>query len=64
MDTSYYNAVDKMEKINVDADYKVGWMSGYLHNPEREEQLLNEAYESGFEDGGNGETGNFDKWAK
>jgi hypothetical protein len=63
MDKTYYNAVDKMEKMNVSREYQLGWMGGYLANPEREEQRVNDAYEAGFEDGGNKSTDGFDAWA-
>jgi hypothetical protein len=40
-----------MQKANVSREYVVGWASGYLHNPQREEQRLNDAYEAGYADG-------------
>lgn len=63
MDQSYYDAVDKMEKMNVSREYQLGWMGGYLQNPEREEQRVTEAYEAGYEDGESKSTDNFEDWA-
>ena len=62
MNQEYYQAVDKMEKLGVSNEYIQGWMGGYLQNPKREEQRVNEAYEAGYEDGENKDTSNFDKW--
>ena len=59
----YYDAVDQMERMNVDREYLQGWIGGYMHNPKREEQRITEAYEAGYEDGENKETSNFEKWA-
>jgi len=59
----YYDAVDRMQKMNVDPEYIQGWIGGYMKNPQREEQRRNDAYEAGYTDGENGETGNFENWA-
>ena len=56
MDSKYYDTVTKLEKDGTDREYIVGWMSGYLHNPEREEQRVNDAYSAGYEDGKEGST--------
>ncbi|HEB55235.1 MAG TPA: hypothetical protein ENI98_02805 [Gammaproteobacteria bacterium] len=64
MNQTYYDAVCKMEEMGVDSEYIQGWQGGFVHNPEREEQRLNEAYSAGFEDGKNQTTENFAKWAK
>ncbi len=64
MDQTYYDAVSKMEEMNVDREYVLGWMGGYLENPEREEQRVTEAYEAGYEDGQGKSTDNFGDWAK
>jgi len=37
--------------MGVSNDYFTGWAGGYLENPEREEQRVNDAYEAGYEDG-------------
>ena len=58
----YYTAIDKMEKANVARDYIVGWASGFLQNPKKEEQRINDAYESGYTDGEAKNDGNFDGW--
>lgn len=60
----YRDATTKMEQTGVDADYVLGWQSGYLGHPKREEQRLTEAYEAGFEDGQAHNLNNFANWAK
>lgn len=62
MDDNYHNTVKTMEAQNVNRDYIVGWMGGYLENPPREEQRLNEAYDAGYEDGKNKVSDAFSKW--
>lgn len=64
MDQNYYNAVTEMEKMQVDREYLLGWMGGYLENPMREEQRVNEVYEAGYTDGQKRATDNFAKWVK
>ena len=46
MNSAYYEAIDRMGKKGVDPEYVNGWASGFLHNPKREEQRVNEAYEA------------------
>jgi hypothetical protein len=60
----YYNAVDKMQKMQVDSEYVHGWIGGYMGNPKREEQRITEAYEAGYEDGEGSDVSKFDAWAK
>ena len=38
----YYDTITAMEKKGVDKEYINGWACGFLHNPKREEQRLNE----------------------
>lgn len=64
MNQEYYDNVTKMEQAGVDPEYIQGWQGGYLHNPEREEQRVTEAYSAGFEDGKAKSTDNFSKWVK
>ncbi len=64
MNQEYYDAVTKMEGLNVDPEYVQGWQGGYLLNPEREEQRVNEAYSAGYEDGKAHNMDNFDNWKK
>lgn len=64
MTNTYYDAISKMEKSGVDAEYINGWASGFLRNPKREEQRVNEAYDAGYNDGVEGETNNFTSWVK
>lgn len=62
MDQAYRDATTEMEKLGVNVEYIIGWQGGYLGHPEREEQLLNEAYEAGREDGLNKVVDNFNDW--
>lgn len=62
MDQTYYSAVKKMEEMNVNREYILGWIGGYLQNPMREEQRVTEPYEAGYEDGSNQETQKFEGW--
>lgn len=62
MDQAYRDATTKMEEMNVQHDYIVGWQGAYLGHPEREEQNITDAYTAGFEDGTEKETGNFGDW--
>ena len=64
MSTAYYEAIDKMQKKGVDPEYINGWACGCLHNPKREGQRLNEAYEAGYADGWEKNAGGFDAWVK
>lgn len=63
MNPMYYQTIDKMEKAKVSRDYIIGWASGFLGNPKREEQRLNEAYEAGYDDGAGRKTDGFTGWA-
>jgi len=64
MNQEYYDSVTKMEQAGVDPEYIQGWQGGYLHNPEREEQRVTDAYTAGFEDGKAKNADNFSKWVK
>ncbi len=64
MTNTYYEAINKMEKSGVDADYINGWACGFLRNPKREEQRITEAYEAGYNDGMEGKNDSFSSWAK
>ena len=61
---SYHAHVDAMEKAGVDAEYIQGWQGGFLINPIREEQRVNDAYNAGYEDGTARNMDNFKKFAK
>ena len=56
MNKTYYDTISTMEKKGVDKEYINGWACGFLHNPKREEQRLNDAYNAGFDDGHAGKT--------
>ena len=62
MNDLYYDTINKMEKANVSREYVVGWASGYLQNPKREEQRVNDAYDAGYTDGEEKNTENFSNW--
>lgn len=62
MDQTYYDAVTKMEQMGVNEDYVMGWQSGYLQLPQREEQRVTEAYEAGFADGEEKNLDNLADW--
>jgi hypothetical protein len=62
MNQSYRDAITKMEEMNVNPEYILGWQGGYLGHPKREEQRVNEAYDAGFEDGEEKSTDNFGNW--
>lgn len=64
MNQTYYEAVTKMEKAGVDPEYINGWQCGFLLNPKREEQRLNDAYDAGYDDGTSHNADNFNKWLK
>ena len=64
MNQAYYDAVTKMEEMGVDPEYIQGWQGGYVLNPEREEQRVNDAYNAGYEDGKARSTDNFGDWVK
>ena len=62
MDQAYRDATTEMEKLGVNEEYVIGWQTGYLGHPEREEQLLNEAYDAGRTDGQEKSVENFSDW--
>ena len=51
-----------MEEMGVNPEYIQGWQGGYLLNPEREEQRVNDAYNAGYEDGKAHNMDNFANW--
>ena len=64
MDNFYNESIDTMQKAGVNTDYITGWASGYLGNPSREEQRVNDAYQSGYEDGQAKNAGNYSIWSQ
>lgn len=62
MNQAYRDATTKMEEMNVNQEYILGWQGGYLAHPKREEQRVNEAYDAGYEDGEAKSTDNFGNW--
>jgi len=64
MDSAYYKAIDQMQKKKVDSEYVIGWASGFLHNPKREEQRANEAYEAGYAAGLEKKTDGWEAWVR
>ena len=64
MSNPYYETVDRMQKQGVDPEYINGWAGGFLHNPKREEQRLNEAYEAGYTHGLENNVAGFEAWIR
>ena len=64
MNTVYYETIDTMQKKGVDPEYINGWASGFLHNPRREQQRVNEAYEAGYAQGLDKNAGGFQAWIR
>ena len=64
MNSIYYEAIDRMQKAGVDPEYISGWASGYLHNPRREQQHVNETYEAGYAHGFEKDSGRFEAWIR
>lgn len=62
MSNAYYETINTMEKTGVSPEYINGWACGYLHNPKREEQRVNDAYEAGYTDGWEKKTDGFKSW--
>jgi hypothetical protein len=64
MGTPYYDAIDAMQKKQVDPEYINGWASGFLHNPKREEQRANDAYAAGYAAGLEQKTEGCEAWIR
>lgn len=64
MDQTYRDTTTQMEATKVKLEYVIGWQSGYLGHPMREEQRLTEAYEAGYEDGREKSTNNYGNWVE
>lgn len=64
MSNAYHEAIDRMEKSGVDPEYINGWACGYLHNPKREEQRVNAAYEAGYAHGLKRDVSGFQAWIR
>jgi len=64
MGTVYYDTIDQMQRKGVDLEYINGWASGFLHNPKREEQRVNEPYEAGYAHGLEKNTSGFQAWIR
>ncbi len=62
MDKIYYQTIDAMEKKHINPEYINGWACGFLHNPKREEQRLNDAYDAGYSDGWDRKVDGFSGW--
>jgi len=60
----YHDTVVAMEKAGADPEYVQGWQGGFLINPKREEQRVNDAYNAGYDDGVAHKTDGFKSWAK
>ncbi len=62
MDQAYRDTTTEMQKLGVNEEYIIGWQGGYLGHSEREEQLLNDAYEAGRADGREKSVDGFRNW--
>ncbi|MGD8348554.1 MAG: hypothetical protein PVI79_04930 [Gammaproteobacteria bacterium] len=62
MNQVYRDAISKMEEMNVQQEYLLGWQGGFLGHPLREEQRITEAYQAGYDDGREKSTDNFADW--
>jgi len=62
MNTEYHDFTVKMESEGVNPEYIQGWQGGYVNNPEREEQRVNEAYSAGYEAGLEKKMDDYDDW--
>jgi hypothetical protein len=62
MNQAYRDAITRMEEMQLQPEYILGWQGGFLGHPQREEQRLTEAYEAGYADGSARSMDNFDKW--
>jgi hypothetical protein len=62
MNQAYRDATTKMEQMQVNPEYVLGWQGGFLGHPKREEQRQTEAYQAGYEDGEAKSNENFANW--
>ena len=62
MDQKYYEIISNLERENTQRGYILGWIGGYLHNPQLEEQRVTEAYTAGYADGENRDTAHAGDW--
>lgn len=62
MNQAYRDAITRMEEMQLQPEYILGWQGGFLGHPQREEQRLTEAYEAGYADGSARSMDNFDNW--
>jgi len=62
MSNEYYNTISRLEQENVSRNYILGWATGFLGNPEIEEQRMTDDYQAGYDDGKAGNTDNADNW--
>ena len=62
MSNQYYKIIKQLEDMKVSRQYILGWASGYLGNPEIEEQRITEAWQAGYEDGKSRSTAEAENW--
>ena len=62
MSNEYYNTISRLEQENVSRNYILGWATGFLGNPEIEEQRMTDDYQAGYDDGKAGNTDNAENW--
>ena len=64
MNQAYRDAITRMEEMQLQPEYILGWQGGFLGHPQREEQRVTEAYEAGYADGSARTMDNFDNWVE
>ena len=62
MQNIYYETIRRLEEMKVQRQYILGWASGYLGNPEIEEQRMTDAWQAGYDDGKACSTDEAENW--
>jgi len=62
MNEYYYKTITGLEQDKVSRQYITGWASGFLGNPEVEEQRLTDAWRAGYDDGKEKNTDHSSDW--
>ncbi|MXZ81146.1 MAG: hypothetical protein F4Z15_07240 [Gammaproteobacteria bacterium] len=62
MQNIYYETIKRLEQMKVQRQYILGWASGYLGNPEIEEQRMTDAWQAGYDDGKARSTDEAENW--
>lgn len=62
MPNLYYDTIRSLEQQGISRHYIQGWASGYLGNPEIEEQRITDPWKAGYADGKNRTTDSAPDW--